>query len=137
MDDAIKSGMWYYSNGRYFKVNKATLRFVNGHGIWIKLKDDCNYTFSGTPLTIDKFPVLKKGWNSIGAPGETVDFANVSGNCNVLSGPWKYNTLSKNYENVTQLVPGEGYWLKLDGTCKLSTPVELPPSTEEPPTPPE
>lgn len=55
---------------------------------------------------------LSSGWQMISVPFDLTDSSpSALGLTNEVL--WKYNPSSTAYESVTQLVPGEGYWLKL------------------------
>jgi hypothetical protein len=121
--------VWHYSNGRYIDVLKDPSSLVNGWGYWVKMKSDCIVKMRGNKITIDDFPELEIGWNQIGAPSEPVNFYSVIGDCNLLSGPWWFNSASRKYEKAQVLRPGEGYFIKVNDKCKLGS--EIPPLPPE------
>lgn len=121
--------IWHYSNGRYIDVVKYPNSVVNGWGYWVKMDYDCIAKITGNKITIDDFPELNSGWNQIGAPSEAVNFYSSIGNCNLLSGPWWYNSDSKKYEKTRVLRPGEGYFVKVKDRCTLGS--EIPPLPPE------
>jgi hypothetical protein len=121
--------VWHYSNGKYIDVLNDPNGFVNGWGYWVKMDSDCTVRLKGNKITINDFPELEPGWNQIGSPSEAVNFFSVIGSCNVLSGPWWFNSDSKKYEKTQVLRPGEGYFIKVKDKCKLGS--EIPPLPPE------
>jgi len=121
--------IWHYSNGRYIDVLKGPNSMVNGWGYWVKMDYDCIANTKGSKISIDDFPELNAGWNQIGAPSEAVNFYSAIGDCNLLSGPWLYNSASKKYQKAQVLKPGEGYFVKVKNKCSLGS--EIPPLPPE------
>jgi hypothetical protein len=121
--------VWHYSNGKYIDVLNDPNGFVNGWGYWVGMKSDCTVKMTGNKITIEDFPNLEVGWNQIGAPSEAVNFFHVIGDCNLVSGPWWFNSASKKFEKAQVLRPGEGYFVKVKDKCKLGT--EIPPLPPE------
>ncbi|MHA1835083.1 MAG: COG1470 family protein [Candidatus Baldrarchaeia archaeon] len=122
--------IWHYSpeTGRYEEV-KDLLNGKVGWGYWIKVREKCKMKVRGNSITVDEFEGLKPGWNQIGSPSQAVNFFSIIGNCNLLSGPWKYDSASKNYVKTHILQPGEGYFVKVESYCKLGS--EIPPQPPE------
>ncbi len=121
--------IWHYSNGRYIDVTKDPTSIVNGWGYWVRMDYDCIAKVTGNKITIHDFPELDAGWNQIGAPSESVNFYTVIGNCNLLSGPWWFDSYSKKYTKTQVLKPGEAYFLKVKDRCTLGS--EIPPLPPE------
>ncbi len=119
--------IWHYSNGIYVDVLNDPYSIVNGWGYWVKMDYDCMVKLTGNKITVDDFPELNAGWNQIGASSEPVNFYKVIGNCNLLSGPWSYNSASKKYQKAQVLRPGEGYWIKVEDRCTLGSEIPPPP----------
>ncbi len=117
--------VWHYSNGKYIDVLKDPNSIVNGWGYWVNMGSDCMVRLTGNKITINDFPDLEAGWNQVGGPSEAVNFYSIIGDCNLLSGPWWFNSASKKYEKAQVLRPGEGYFVKVKDRCKLGT--EIPP----------
>ena len=92
-----------------------------GKGYWFKAKDACTLAVTGVDYgTVDiKTVTLKSGWNQIGAPANPTDLASLLTKCNVVHGPWEYNTLAGMYEKATAMVPGKGYFVKVSSDCRL------------------
>lgn len=117
--------VWHYSNGKYIDVLKDPNSIVNGWGYWVNMDSDCMVRLTGNKITINDFPDLEAGWNQVGGPSEAVNFYSIIGDCNLLSGPWWFNSASNKYEKAQVFRPGEGYFVKVKDRCKLGT--EIPP----------
>jgi hypothetical protein len=117
--DSIKAScgpgarIWHYDS--YSKIFGEVTKAEPGLGYWVRSSYDCSVQLTGND--IQSIPGLKAGWNQIGSFSQTVIFNNVKGNCNVLSGPWKY--LSGRYEIATSLEPGYAYWIRTSNDCSL------------------
>lgn len=112
--------IWHYnpSQGQYVQILSSNQN-IQGSGMWIKVNVPCtiNVTVTNNKLSISNFPNISPGWNQIGSPTQSTTFS--PGNCNVLSGPWKYNTQTGQYEKAQTLVAGTGYWIKVSSSCSL------------------
>jgi len=122
-EDSLASKIWYYSNGNYVEASSIE----PGKGYWVKMKYECVVYVTGEPITIGDFPGVNNDWNQIGSPTESVKFSTVIGDCKVLSGPWKYNTLTNKYEKSEYLAPRIGYWIRVESSCTLGPEVPPPP----------
>lgn len=89
----------------------ATERIDPGQGVWIKLKESCTFTKTGSAVTTS--PTLKKGWNLISASGKLAD---AKGECVVLEKVWKFDT-TKGYVEVDYVTADEGIWVKVEADC--------------------
>jgi hypothetical protein len=97
----------------------------SGTSFWIKADKDCTISFSGGRVSIDNFANLKTGWSQIGSPSSEIFFPSISNQCNIISGPWKYNPKTNSYEYNDTLVPGFGYWVKIQSPCTLQIPFPI------------
>jgi len=87
-----------------------------------------HYTITGVDVPIDNYPyvaqigtpgtleliLLKSGWNMISFPGTPVNpdpSSLVTGDSKIILPLYKWNPGTFNYEKVTQLKLGEGYWI--------------------------
>jgi hypothetical protein len=116
------SPIYGYSNGNYYQTTYTT----GGNGYWVKMNSDCSETLTGTGVTINDFPTLNQGWNLIGAPSISTIFSDISGNCNVVAGPFWYNPSTNSYIQSSTLDPSKGYFVKVSANCQLGA--GLPPS---------
>lgn len=121
---------WHYENGQMVKTTQAK----NGESYWLKFNmnygTSCTWTIYGERLTLEDFPRLETGWNQIGGPSESVVFDDVSGDCDVIAGPYRWNAAGpKMYELSETLEPGQGYWVAVLSPCRLG--IEQPPSPPE------
>lgn len=107
-----------FENGQYKRLySLSELEF--GRGYWFKMRRDCYLIVEGYERSIDDFPPLSPGWNLIGSVTGVILFKQSTGTCNVLSGPWSYNTTTNQYELVGLIEQGKGYWVKVENTCEL------------------
>lgn len=60
---------------------------------------------------------LKKGWNMFTTPDKLYDISKSSG-CKITSGPWIYDGIG--YQQINQLAPLIGAWIKVDNDCDLN-----------------
>ncbi|MBU1198153.1 hypothetical protein KJ765_06640 [Candidatus Micrarchaeota archaeon] len=127
--------LWHYNTQqrRYVKygVLKEGASVPSGSGYWVKVSDSCSVTIAGNRKETLEGERLFQGWNQIGGPADAVSFSSISQGCNVQSGPWKWNAFSKQYERVSTLVPGEGYFVKVSSACTLGAFEDIPPLPEE------
>jgi ELWxxDGT repeat protein len=109
---AISSAYGY--DGAYHE--KSTLDA--GTGYWVKFPSECDNAQDGDPITEQTISVTN-GWNLIGsitAPVATADIAaNIPGVA--LSRFFGYNS---RYQTVDTLLPGLGYWVRVNQACQLS-----------------
>jgi hypothetical protein len=122
--------VWHYSNGKYVDVLNDPSGFVNGWSYWVKMDSECMVKMTGNKVTIEDFPELEAGWNQIGAPSESINFYSIIGDCNLLSGPWWFNSASNKFEKAQVFKPGEGYFVKVKDKCKLGSEIPPPPPEE-------
>jgi hypothetical protein len=102
-----------------------------GYGYWVKGTRGCKYEVKGDS-SAQSLAALRAGWNLVGAFGRAVAFSEISGSCSATAGPWHYNTEQKQYDYSSSLQPGEAYWVKVGGACKLGFAYE-----DKPPAPPQ
>jgi hypothetical protein len=99
------------------QLYEEAIQILPGKGYWFKVNSVCTVSVTGSD--VQSIPGLKVGWNQVGTFSQTVTFNTVKGNCNVLSGPWKYNPVSLLYESSTTLDPSYGYWVKVSSNCDI------------------
>jgi hypothetical protein len=121
----VTSRVWHYSDGNY----ETTDEIEATHGYWVKVASTCKLTVSDGGINVEEFPELEKGWNQIGAPSDPINFFAIIGDCNLVSGPWWFNSNSQKFEKARVLRPGEGYFVKVKEDCKLG--LEIPPLPPE------
>jgi hypothetical protein len=89
----------------------------NGPGFWGKFPLSTTNNITGTPRTRDSISVVA-GWNIVGTISNPVDTNTiVSVPPGLRASSWF--GYSGGYSAVTQLVPGEGYWVKSNGAGKF------------------
>ncbi|MFH1442828.1 MAG: CARDB domain-containing protein [Candidatus Micrarchaeota archaeon] len=131
--DCVKKPIYYYNTGQnqYYSQGGFAVgtELLGGFGYWYKSDYNCKATFMGSGHYALPFGMeLGAGWNQIGAPYDTINFKEMAGNCDVVSGPYKFNTAAYKWEKAEMLQKGEGYFIKVRNACALSA---------QPPNPPE
>ncbi|NWG28818.1 MAG: hypothetical protein HXY48_09830 [Ignavibacteriaceae bacterium] len=109
---------------------------VPGIGYWMKNAGDRTYNTgeewpAGGIQTVAHDPLTaQSGWNLIGGYELSVQTANITTNPSGLqSGPvFKY---SSGYQVAATLVPGYGYWIKLDAAGQIIIPETMAKGTEQ------
>ncbi|MBI4009956.1 MAG: LamG domain-containing protein [Candidatus Aenigmarchaeota archaeon] len=128
--------VWGFDNliKKYSKIIYITDRFAAGY--WVRVKDDCFVIVKGDDYyKIDDYfgeergIKLNKGWNIIGGVADQIEFSEIRGDCVFNSGPYRYNSFSKEYEKAVITDPGKGYIINVNEDCTLKK-VE---GEEEPP----
>ncbi len=114
---------WKLVGGNYQKTSS----FVDGIGYWIKDSTPCNITISGTPVAASQFPLLSPGWNLIGSLPYSTQFSNISGNCNIIKGPFSFNSTTNSYNYSSEINPGLGYFVDVSSKCSLGSQTPPPP----------
>jgi hypothetical protein len=128
----IESPIWQLLNGKYVKASLI----YGGTGYWVKAASACSVTFRGPSLTLNEIPSLTSGWNIFGALNYTTDFSNMSSNCDVLRGPYGFNTTANLFYETSSITTGNGYLVRLGSSCTLGSappPISMP--IPPPPTP--
>ena len=153
-DCSYYPSLWYWnpSDKKWIKINSLK-EMEPGKSYWIYSYSPCSIVFKGEEIEIQDFPYLEKGFNMVGSLSKEVNFFELK-NCNILAiyeysdntwykyipseGKWyRYSPYLKEYvefkEKENKLIPGRGYWFKVEDRCKLS----LEEFGEEPPQIPE
>ncbi len=118
-DCTPKSNLWYL-DGEYKRTkNIQNLR----KGYWIDMEEDCKVTLQSEEeyLLYSFFDRtgLTEGWNMIGGIPETMEFADIKGDCEFEDGPYWYNPERNTYEVSRFMEPGKGYIIKMVSSCNL------------------
>lgn len=114
-----------------FGSNPKTYR---GLGIAVKTPNACAITIEKPAFLSAQTLKLEKGWNlvSVQTAGDLFtdifDRSKVRNDCDVLSGPWRYDREVGKYVKEKGLQPGEGYWIKAGNTCTISVSQDAPPA---------
>jgi hypothetical protein len=90
-------------------VVRDTLKY--GEGFWLKFSAPENVSITGTIRTRDTVTV-HPGWNLIGTISNPVDTSTIVSIPSGLRGSSWYGYGPGSYTAVTQLTPGQGYWIK-------------------------
>lgn len=120
---------WYNSYARQYERTLSFDQLMPGKGYWVKINQACQLGVQADrEVDLDGY-YLNDGWNQIGSPYTTTLWSDIAGTCQATSGPWQYNTNARTYEKASVLSPGFGYWVKVAGSCQLSSnQPPLPPS---------
>jgi len=131
-----------------FSYNGSGYQITNelkaGTGYWLKFAEPENDTLRGTTLTNDTINLVS-GWNMIGSISQPIAVSSVSSIPGAIVTS-KFFTYKGGYAIDDSILPGKGYWVKVNQTGKLvlsSTAQALPsnsiriiPTEELPPSPP-
>lgn len=114
---------------------------VPGKGYWTKFPGTADQNIEGLlipTLTIE----ITKGWNLIGSISETIPVTQISSNPpGIITS--QFFTYQRGYVNSTTIVPGKGYWVKVNQSGQLilsassqtqpSNRIRIVPTSEQPP----
>lgn len=94
---------------------------------WVKASSSCKVVVKGDQESMyDGWtPRIGSGWAGIGGLSAASRWGEVKGNCELLSGPWAFDSDAWAWKKATVLYPGVGYFVKLAGTCTMGG--EIPP----------
>jgi hypothetical protein len=110
----LQSQIWTYQNGNYVAV---TGDLQPGVAYWAKVKDDCEITVTGYPITIGDMPRLTSGWNMLGSASQPIGFGSVASTCEGLKGPYAFDSATQSWYLADTMQPGVGYFLKVANDC--------------------
>lgn len=112
--------LWWYDASAGTYVHPATLEPLKAY--WFKATakslPSCVLNVSGTGRASILGAQLFQGWNAVGVGGQ-VDYSSVLGSCNLQKGPWAFNAASQQWERLSNLQPGVGYFMKVASACEL------------------
>lgn len=115
----------YVTEGYGLEINES---IPVPDAFWVKATSPCKVTFRGeyeSSYENTWKPREGRGWIAIGGPYNKVKFEEIAGDCEVLSGPWSFDTAVWRWRKSTALEPGKGYFVKLGGSCTLGA--DIPP----------
>jgi hypothetical protein len=119
-----ESAIWMY-----YPFNKSYIRPHNlaaGDGYWFYARERCEIRSDGYAFSPgDMF--LHAGWNLVGSTIHSVSFDAIKGTCDIVKGPYSYNSGSQAYESATLMSPGQAYFVKVKEDCRFGV-VPQPPS---------
>ena len=120
IDSCSNKKIYYYdSSSQSFKnVDINELKYLKGY--WIYVKNDCKIIFDGTPLSTLSTLELKKGWNLIGAPFNSIPVGVVKSVC-YFEKIYEYDVQTKKYIIPQYLKIGKGYWIYTNKECKAKS----------------
>ena len=101
-----------YSNGQYESVDSL----YGGNGYWVYDNTACNIEFEGPAMSGNI--ALSKGWNIFGV-ASAVSLNAIASSCNIVSGPFLYDSASSSYYSTTSLEPGVGYFIYVSSNCNI------------------
>ncbi|MFH1785132.1 MAG: hypothetical protein ABH842_01770 [Candidatus Micrarchaeota archaeon] len=98
------------------------------NAMWVKTTEPCKITFTGSSkMEYTNGWAVSAGWVGFGGAYTSTSWSDFVGDCNVVSGPWKFNTTAWQWEKATAIRPGEGYFVKVADACTLGA-SSMPPS---------
>ena len=84
-----------------------------GVGYWIKINGAQPVNFNGA--SVDSLEIaVSNGWNLIGTLGSAINTSKIEPSGATISS--QYFEYQNGYQAVTQLLPGKGYWVKVEGS---------------------
>jgi len=114
----------YNTSAKGYEAVSRIESLVPGEACWIASARDCTVTVTGAPAS----PVtahLRQGWNLIGSTADQNTFGSIT---ITPAGSWAtpfvygYDPQAKNYVQITELQPGEGYWGAVIRDCTITFP---------------
>jgi len=97
--------VYEYRGGNYIITD--TLR--PGKGYWLLMPFDIKHFIVGKPFSSYSIPNIPKGWHLIGSINELSVCDGIPSNS--IEGIFKHS--DGNYQDVNELQPGDGYWIKI------------------------
>ncbi len=102
-------------------------------GYWVYSPSACSITVEGTEAVTLEGARLQTGWNLVGGPLTPTSVEGILGKCEMLGGPWYYNSAKSVYEKASAFEPGKAYFVRVKSTCTFgSVSVEIPSMPEMP-----
>lgn len=94
---------------------------ATGSGYWVKFGVPETLSIVGASLDSIVVNAAREGWVVIGTITRPVGLSSLvpTPAGSIVSSVFRYNRLSQLYEPASELRPGEGYWVKLRGPCRL------------------
>lgn len=106
------SNVFIYDGG-YVSVSQIE----TGPGYFINFSTSMQKTYTGNPITL--LPIsVKKGWNIIGSISNTIPTSSITSEPPGLVES-NFFAYQNGYINVSELVPGGGYWVKVSNNGQL------------------
>lgn len=122
---------YHYDSTTKSYVSTAISSTVPSLGYWIRTDRACDIVFGGMNGASLEGMQLKTGWNQIGAPYSppaaltSTSWNDLKGDCQVVSGPYAYNSTLGQYVSSSTLKSGSAYFVKVASDCTLGS--SLPP----------
>ncbi|VVC02530.1 Uncharacterised protein [Candidatus Bilamarchaeum dharawalense] len=99
------------------------------NSFWVKTDSPCKIQFKGvSENTYQDGWSVRAGWVGFGGPYSNTNWESMSGDCEVLSGPWRFDSEAWMWKKATTIKPGEGYFVKVKNSCTLGGSSSLPPA---------
>ncbi len=119
-DDSVRvlyptaSSFAFEYDGAYVAVN----RLRHGKGCWLKFNAGQVIPLSGYALTQDTIN-LEPGWNMIGSIALPIPVQSIVSIPEGMETSLFFGYTQTGYNPVDTVMPGKGYWVKVDQSCKL------------------
>jgi hypothetical protein len=115
--------------GDMFVFNATTTGYelapmlMGGLGYWVYYINPTVVTITGLSLGPVTIP-CQAGWNLIGSQDLPVQLSSIvlTNGATIFGGGFRYNALSKSYEETTVITPGEGVWIYVLKACSITLP---------------
>ena len=114
-------GTLYLFDGTYAQ----TQELINGTGYWLRFNEPDTVSITGT--TIQELSInLMIDWNLISGISDVVDVSQITDPEGIII-PGTFYGFEDTYDQVSQLEPGKGYWVKTNnaGEIVLSTNIQV------------
>ncbi|MBA4311116.1 MAG: hypothetical protein C0417_00650 [Chlorobiaceae bacterium] len=108
------SDAFYYKDGVY--ISKDSLESDKGY--WLKFESAQAILVAGDTTIVNQSISVQEGWNMIGSVSSPIAVSSITSDPPSLttSDFWGY---SQSYIRVDSILPGKGYWVKVQGTGTL------------------
>jgi hypothetical protein len=107
-------GTLYSFNGGY---TLATI-LTHGEGYWLRFDETGSTNISGTPIN-ELIISLSEGWNLISGISTPLDITEIQDPDGIIITGTIYGFTSGGYSNAEILEPGNGYWVRTNGSGSI------------------
>jgi len=112
--ESIEGTLYSFDNGYYLETS-----LIHGEGYWLRFDETGSTNISGTPineLTIS----LSEGWNLISGISTPLDITEIQDPDGIIISGTIYGFTSGGYSNAEILEPGNGYWVRINGSGSIT-----------------
>lgn len=137
-NNCIVNRIWVYYGGKYITSNFSTdignPLGINYNSFFVYAKEQCSIEL-GTDMNVSQLLSkdnlydiwqrgggglnFKKGWNFLAGFYASPEVDEISGDCTITSGPYRYDAVKREWSREDTLKPGMGYIVKVSNDCKF------------------